>query len=70
MKKIGILTGMERTFPEAFIERVNSKNVEGITAEWVQIDKVPQPIPLTMPLSLTASLRMFRSIVPISRMPH
>lgn len=45
MKKIGILTGMERTFPEAFIERVNSKNVEGITAEWVQIDKVPQAYP-------------------------
>jgi len=42
MKKIGILTGMERTFPEAFIERVNSRKIDGITAEWVQIDKVPQ----------------------------
>ncbi len=42
MKKIGILFGMERTFPTAFIERVNSKNVEGITAEAVRIDKVAQ----------------------------
>ena len=30
MKKIGILHGKERTFPEAFVERVNSKNIEGI----------------------------------------
>ena len=31
MKKIGILFGQERSFPQAFIERVNSKNVDGIT---------------------------------------
>ena len=30
MKKIGILFGMEDTFPQAFIDRVNSKNVKGI----------------------------------------
>ncbi len=38
MKKIGVLFGKERSFPEAFIERVNSKNIKGITAEAVQID--------------------------------
>ncbi len=42
MKKIGILFGQERTFPQAFIERVNSKNVDGIQAEVVRIDKVMQ----------------------------
>ncbi|MEP7127316.1 MAG: hypothetical protein ABI729_00555 [Chitinophagales bacterium] len=42
MKKIGILFGMERTFPQAFIDRVNSKKIEGITAEAVSIDKVAQ----------------------------
>ena len=42
MKKIGILFGKERSFPEAFIERVNSKNIEGIIAEPVHIDKVMQ----------------------------
>ena len=42
MKKIGILHGKERSFPEAFIERVNSKNIEGIIAEPVRIDKVVQ----------------------------
>lgn len=42
MKKIGILHGQERTFPQAFIERVNSKNAEGIYAEAVHIDKVMQ----------------------------
>jgi len=42
MKKIGVLFGKERSFPEAFIERVNSKNISGISAEPVRIDKVMQ----------------------------
>lgn len=42
MKKIGILFGMEDTFPHAFIERVNSKNEKDIMAEAVSIDKVIQ----------------------------
>lgn len=42
MKKIGVLHGKERSFPEAFVERVNSKRVNGIIAEPVRIDKVMQ----------------------------
>lgn len=42
MKKIGILFGQERSFPMAFVERINSKNVPGIIAEPVRIDKVMQ----------------------------
>ncbi len=42
MKKIGILFGQERSFPTAFIDRVNSKQIEGIIAEPVTIDKVIQ----------------------------
>ncbi len=45
MKKIGILHGMERSFPDAFVARVNSKNIEGISAEPVRIDKVAQALP-------------------------
>lgn len=45
MKKIGMLFGKERSFPMAFIERVNSKNIEGIIAEPVRIDKVMQGEP-------------------------
>jgi len=45
MKKIGILFGQENTFPQAFIERVNSKKETGITAEFVKIDKVIQGEP-------------------------
>jgi len=45
MKKIGILFGQERTFPQAFIERINSKNIEGIQAEPVRIDKIMQGEP-------------------------
>lgn len=45
MKKIGILFGQENTFPWAFIDRVNQKNVKGITAEAVSIDVVQQADP-------------------------
>ena len=41
-KKIGILFGKERSFPMAFIETVNRRNIDGITAEPVCIDKVVQ----------------------------
>ncbi|MGE5106954.1 MAG: ATP-grasp domain-containing protein [Sphingobacteriales bacterium] len=42
MKKIGILFGKERSFPMALIDRINSKNIDGIKAEPVRIDKVVQ----------------------------
>ena len=42
MKKIGILFGQENTFPQALIERINSFNVPGITAEFVMIHEVEQ----------------------------
>jgi hypothetical protein len=42
MKKIGILFGKERSFPTALVERINSKNIDGIVAEPVRIDKVVQ----------------------------
>ena len=45
MKKIGILFGQERTFPQAFIERINSKNIDGIQAQPVRVDKVMQGEP-------------------------
>jgi hypothetical protein len=45
MKKIGVLHGKERSFPMAFVERVNSKNISGITAEPVHIDKAMQGEP-------------------------
>ncbi len=36
-KKIGILFGMENTFPPAVVEGINSMNVDGVTAEFVSI---------------------------------
>ncbi len=44
MKKIGVLHGKERSFPEAFVARVNSKNIPGILAESVRIDKAIQGV--------------------------
>ncbi len=45
MKKIGILYGMENTFPQAFIDHVNSKGLKDIQAEAVLIDNVLQGEP-------------------------
>jgi hypothetical protein len=45
MKKIGILHGQERSFPEALIARINEKNEKGIMAEAVKIDKIMQGEP-------------------------
>lgn len=42
MKKIGILFGMERSFPEAFVKRVNEIAGKDIVAEFVSIDKIFQ----------------------------
>ncbi len=43
-KKVGILFGMEDTFPWAFIDKVNELGKGEIVAEAVQIDKVQQGI--------------------------
>lgn len=45
MKKIGILHGKENTFPEAFVERINSKNVKGVYAERAFVDELKQGEP-------------------------
>ncbi len=45
MKKIGILHGKERSFPEAFVSRINQKNVPGVQAEPVRLDKAMQGEP-------------------------
>ena len=42
MKKIGILFGKERTFPQAFVDRVNSLAPEGVHAELAYISEVHQ----------------------------
>jgi len=46
VKRIGVLFGMENSFPGALVERINARNVEGIEAEFVQtgavqLDKPP-----------------------------
>ncbi len=37
MKKIGVLFGMENTFPGALVDRINSMEIDGIQAEFVHI---------------------------------
>ena len=45
MKTIGILFGQENTFPQAFIDRVNSMHLPEIRAEFLQIGAVRQNVP-------------------------
>lgn len=45
MKKIGILFGMENSFPQAFVDRVNAMNIDGISAEFVQVGAVQEAQP-------------------------
>ena len=47
MKKIGVLFGMENSFPPALVEHINARNIEGIEAEFVEtgavhLDKEPR----------------------------
>jgi len=47
MKRIGVLFGMENSFPGALVEQINARNVEGIRAEFVEtgavrMDKSPR----------------------------
>ncbi len=45
MKKIGILFGQENTFPGAFVERINSMQIDGIRAEFVQLGGIQMDQP-------------------------
>jgi glutathione synthase/RimK-type ligase-like ATP-grasp enzyme len=40
MKTIGVLFGIENSFPGALVEHINARNIEGIRAEFVQIGAV------------------------------
>ena len=40
VRKIGIIFGMENTFPPALVERINSMKVEGVSAEFVKVGGV------------------------------
>jgi glutathione synthase/RimK-type ligase-like ATP-grasp enzyme len=45
VKKIGVLFGMENTFPPALVEKINSMRVPDVTAEAVQIGGVKMAVP-------------------------
>jgi hypothetical protein len=71
MKVIGLLFGMEQTFPPAVIERINSMGIDGVRAEFVQtggvkmadfckydviLDRISQDIPFYRSMLKNASL--------------
>ena len=49
MKKIGVLFGMENTFPGALVDRINGMGVPDLTAEFVQIGAVRMAEPTPTP---------------------
>ena len=40
MKKIGVLFGMENSFPPALVEHINARGIDGIRAEFVKVGAV------------------------------
>lgn len=44
-KKIGIIFGMENTFPPALVEKINGMQVDGVTAEFVRVGGVKMAEP-------------------------
>ena len=45
MKKIGIIFGMENTFPPALVEKINGMKVDGVSAEFVKLGGVKMAHP-------------------------
>jgi hypothetical protein len=45
MKKIGVLFGMENTFPPALVEKINSMKVADVTAEFLKVGGVKMAFP-------------------------
>ena len=45
MKKIGVLFGQENTFPGALVEKINSMEIDGLTAEFVHLGGVHLGVP-------------------------
>ena len=45
MHKVGVIYGMEKTFPGALVDRINSIAASGITAEHIQIGAVKMAEP-------------------------
>ncbi|MBV8207162.1 MAG: hypothetical protein JO041_10240 [Acidobacteria bacterium] len=45
MKKIGVLFGMENSFPPALVEKINSMQVSGVSAEFVSVGGVRMAVP-------------------------
>jgi hypothetical protein len=45
LKKIGVLFGMENTFPGALVDKINSMEIEGIHAEFVHVGGVQMALP-------------------------
>src|SRR6266536_2601151 len=52
MKRIGVLFGMERTFPLALVDRINGAGADGVTAEPVSVGGVSLETPRTYDLIL------------------
>jgi glutathione synthase/RimK-type ligase-like ATP-grasp enzyme len=45
MPKIGIIYGMENTFPSALVDRINSRNIPDVTAEHVKLGAIQMAEP-------------------------
>ena len=49
MRKIGIIYGMENSFPSALVDRINQKSVPGVSAEHIRIGGIKMAEPQRLP---------------------
>ncbi|HEY1494694.1 MAG TPA: hypothetical protein VGF49_09120 [Candidatus Solibacter sp.] len=45
MKKIGVLYGMEESFPPALVDHINARGIQGVTAEHLKVGGVRMALP-------------------------
>lgn len=71
MRKIGVLYGMENTFPFALVERINSMRVDGVAAESVTVDgvRMDQPADYRVVIDrISQDVAFYRSWLKLSAM--
>ena len=65
MNKIGIMFGMENTFPQALTDRINEMKVEGVTAEFVKLGGVKMAEPSGYRVIIDRISQTYRFTAPI-----
>src|SRR5258707_12762606 len=62
MKKVGILVGREKTFPDALIKNINERSKGSVVAEYIKLGGVRFDAPLQYDLAIDRQIVLQRRI--------